>query len=201
MSSVIDYAIPTQAYELIRDRIGAILAVEVAEQVVLGGDYEMEATVWVERSRPFDLTELPAINVSLATGRYDNKHQGDARGTYRYNIDIYMRSKATNDQLGDVLSAFKVQKLIGICRHILEHTAYKYLLFTPPFIQRTMCEEINISQMDAGDMITRGMGRLSFTVVAGETTTLMDSVTFNAHWTTVKLALTEKGYQYKIELE
>jgi len=199
MSSLITEIIPPQAHELIRDRIGAILAVEIANQVIIDGDYEMDADVYVERSKPFDKTEVPAVNVSLARGSYDSQNQGNTRGTYAYNIDVYTAAKNTEDIAGDVRSAFKLQKLIGWCRFILEHPVYTTLSFDPPFISHRSCAELSIKETVPEDATSQCMGRLSLTVVANNAPELLAAAQINSHYTTVKLSATNKGYLFIID--
>jgi len=201
MSSKISEIIPTQAHELIRDRIGAILAVEIAAQVTADGDYDMDANVYVERTKPFDKTEvLPAINVSLARASYDSQHMGSTKVTATYNIDVYTSAKTRADEVGDVRAAFKLQKLLGWCRFILEHPVYKTLDFAAPFIQRRSCREVNIAGPNPEDGTNQAMGRLSFTVEATETAGLLATIALTENYTTVKLSLTEKGHLFILEL-
>jgi hypothetical protein len=194
--SKITEEIPAQAYELIRDRIGAILAVEIAAQVTNYGDYEIDANVWVERWKPFSHTEVPAINVQLARGNYDGQHQGSADGTFTYHVDVYDGAKSTTATDGDKRAALKVQKLLGVCRYILQHTAYKTLDFAPPFIHRVTVTEFNIAQQGEQDSTNQSMARLTVTVKAGELTTLLSAIAIDSHYSTVKLSTTDKGFLY-----
>ena len=78
----ITQAIPPQAFEIIRNRIGLILAEEIDNQSILTYDPDLDLTVWVERTVPFDKTELPSVNVSLARGSYDSKTYRETDSTY-----------------------------------------------------------------------------------------------------------------------
>lgn len=194
--SEIENIIPQQAYELVRDRIGAILYSELSEQVVLSGNYDLDADVYVERYVPFNTTETPAINVTLASGAYDNKHQGSSRGTYTYNIDGYVSAKSDDDDHGDMIAMPKLHRLLGVCRAILENPIYKRLMYAPPFISHTMVQGINIAEPSPMDGAFNVMGRITFSVVVNETTQLLDGVEFYAMCTQVKLYETDKGYMY-----
>lgn len=194
--SKINYIIPQQNFEIIRDRIGAILLIEIDNQVLMGADYSIDPEIFVERSNPIDKVENPCINISLAQGSYDNKSQGAVRGTYTYNIDVYTNAKSGVTP-GDQKATLKMQKLLGICRAILENSVYKTLDFAPPFINRTLCAEINIRANSTPDSFNTAMGRLSLTVVANEDTEFLEAIPIGDYWTQVKIELTEKGYQYK----
>lgn len=196
----IDSIIPVSYFEQIRDRIGAILALEIENQLLLSGNYEIDSDIFVERSIPFDKVEIPTLNISLATGSYDNKSQGYVRGTYDFFIDVYTSSKAGNGIDADARATFKLNRLLGIVRSILENPVYKTLDFTPPGIRHTECSSINIRSNQSRDALHTAMGRIIFKVVADETTTLLTPLNIAEHYTQVKLDLTDKGYQYKLVL-
>lgn len=187
-------AIPQQGFELVRDRIGAILATELAEQSDLNSDTNLDADVWVSRSTPFDAEELPAVNVVLAEGDYDNKHQGSSRGTYQYNIEVYTKAKSGNGKDGDKESSLKLDRLVGVCRAILENPVYKRLDFDAPFISHTMVTGFQNGRVDAGDARYNVMGLIRFNVVLTEDTQLLEGLPVGSLYTTVKLYETDKGY-------
>lgn len=190
--------IPPQGFEIVRDRIGEILADEILSQVTKSYNEDIDADVYVERSNQNDKTELPLINISLSTGSYDNKNQGHVNGTYIYDIDIYTNAKSTDELGGDVLAAMKLQRIMGVCRAILENPIYKTLGYEPGFILRTGCSDLNIAVPGAGklDTLNTLMGRLSFSVVIIESTTLIVPVLAAGYDTTIKMELTEDGYKY-----
>lgn len=190
--------IPPQGFEIVRDRIGEILFDEISSQVAKSYNTDIDAQVYVERSNQIDKTELPLINISLSTGSYDNKNQGNVNGTYTFDIDAYTHAKTTEDESGDVLAAFKLQKILGVCRAILENPVYKTLGYTPGFIIRTGCSDINIAIPGAGklDTLNTLMGRLSFTVVLIESTELIVPALITGYDTSIKMVLTNQGYKY-----
>ena len=111
----INIEIPIANFEIIRDRIALILAEEIDNQAVLTYDADLEAVeVFLERTKAFDKTEVPCINVSLATGNFSNKHQGYQDGVYIFNIDIYTNAQSTDAEDGDVLSTLSNHKLLRI---------------------------------------------------------------------------------------
>lgn len=197
MPLIVD-VIPPQGFEIVRDRIGEILFDEISSQVAQSYNTDIDAQVYVERSNQIDKTELPLINISLSTGSYDNKNQGNLNGTYIFDIDAYTHSKSTEDESGDVLAALKLQRILGVCRAILENPVYKTLGYMPGFIIRTGCSDINIAIPGAGklDTLNTLMGRLSFTVVLIENTELIVPVLIAGYDTSIKMVLTNTGYKY-----
>lgn len=187
--SLITGVIPAQGFELIRDRIGAILFDEIQNQGVVGGDVFLTSVkVFSERSNSFDKTELPAINVCVAGGNYGNKQQGNSDGTYTYNVDVFCNAKTSDGEAGDEKAAVRMERLLGICRYILEDPLYKTLGFAPPFIGNTHCVEINIAAAGKDDADTTRMGRLTFSVRCAETNSLIVPVLIGSYVTHVILS-------------
>ncbi len=188
--------IPPQNYELIRDRIALVLADEIDNQVVLSYDPYIDVTVYCERTKTFDKTEMPAVNVSLANGSYGNKHQGSIDGTYIFNIDVYVNSKSTLAQDGDVRSAFNLQKLLGIVRYVLEDPLYKTLGFAPGFIMTSKVNDFNFAVPENMDSMNHMMARLTYSVTANEKNTLITPNVIDSYITTLKILESEQGYLY-----
>ena len=100
MAAIIPDAIPPRAFEIIRDRIARILADEIPSQATLKSDPDLALIneIFVERFVPFDHTEVPAVNVSLSNGDYDNFTQIDQTGTYIFNVDVYANSNTIGSE-------------------------------------------------------------------------------------------------------
>jgi len=188
--------IPPQFFEVIRNRIAEILVDELDCQVLLTYDTDLEATVYVERFVPFDNTEMNAINVSFSGGPYDNQTVRDVDGSYSYFIDVFTQANTTDADRGDTLAKFKLQKLLGVCRAIIQNPIYKTLGFQPPFIMSRQISSIAIAQPREGETLSVVMGRLILTIVAPENTQLLTAKLIKGFDTQVKLALTDKGYIY-----
>ncbi len=187
--------IQPQAFELIRNRIGEILADELPVQAAIEYAAELRATVFLERFTPFDITDMPCVNVMLSRGGYDNKAGVKRDGTYTYNIDCYMVSKTTTTERGDSKASVKLQKLMGVCGAILEDPHYVTLGFARPFISHTEVREINIAQpeknQDGNNVI---MGRVTFIVRVPENVSALLPKIMPGYDTVVKMGLTDKGY-------
>ena len=189
--------IPAQYFEVIRNRIAEILTDELDNQVVLTYDTDLEATVYVDRFVPFDHTDTPAVNVSFSKGDYNNQTVVDVDGAYSYFIDVFTRANTTDTDRGDKLAMFKLHKLLGVCRAIIQNPLYKTLGFEPPFIMSRQISNISIAApQKEGDALSVVMGRLILTIVAPEDTQLLTAKLIAGFDTQVKLSLTNKGYIY-----
>jgi len=191
--------IQPQAFELVRDRIADVLAEEIAAQLDFTGDFSDDFNaegidIYCERSIPFDKTELPAINVQLAKGDYNNEDAKFSDGNYVYNIDVYTSSKSTEDDQGDRLATLKLHKLIGVCRAILKAPVYRTLGFQAPFIMRVTCGEFSIAETTKQDTLHTAMGRLLFNVRVPENVELQVAKVINGYETKWKIAESDKGY-------
>lgn len=193
--ALINNVIPSQNFELVRDRIGEILATEFAFQFTLTSNPELNPIVHVERIVPFDHTDMPCINVLLSRGNFDNITAKKSDGTYQFNIDIYAKSKSSQNQGGDSRASFIVQKLVGMAMAILENPRYNTLGFAAPSVSHTQVSDISIADpnnnQDAENIM---MGRLSFQVRINENVELLTANNIVGYGTTVTLSETEQGY-------
>src|SRR5688572_23937362 len=120
-----------------------------------------------------DKSESVMVNISLDNGSYRNKHQGSSDGLYTFNIDAFANAKTTPSGGGDKLAALKVQRVIGICRSILENPIYQKLGFAGNFVMRTMVMGIEMLYMKGdGDSLNHRVCRLTLEVRANEAITL-----------------------------
>jgi hypothetical protein len=197
--SKINNIISSQAFEVIRDRIGAILAIELDNQAILSYDPDLEnLNIYIERKNPFDKTELSAINVCFIGGPYDNKNYGSSiRATYSYTIDCHTMANTNSEQDGDERSSIKCQKLLGKCRYILENPVYKTLDFNPPFVFRVYCTRIDIAdQIFKQDAVATSMGRIIFNVEVTENADLINPDKIQSYYTQVKIDNSNDGLVY-----
>jgi len=196
MTAIVN-AIPPQNFELIRDKIAEILYLEIENQWILTYDNDLRLAVWVERTIPFDHTEMPAINVSLASGSYDNDSPKSSDGTYLYNIDVFTKSAKVGTTNGDQLAAIKMQRLLGVCRAIMRNNAYFVLGFAQPSLSNTKVTSLLINDAsnhkDAEHVM---MGRMVFSVRVPETVELKVANLIEGSDTAVKMSLTDKGYVF-----
>ena len=190
--------IPAQNFELVRDRIATILADEISAQALIAPlTPELDATVHLERFVPFDKVDMPCVNVVFANGNYDNQNTLTADGIYKYNIDVYTKSKTIGTDGGDKLATIKLHSLLGMIRAILENPQYRTLAFAPPSLQRVTVVDIAVEQpqntQDGSSVI---MGRLTFDVSVCEGTHLQTANNISGWETSVQMDETPQGYQF-----
>jgi hypothetical protein len=196
--SKINSIIPSRPFELIGERIAQILAIELYYQTAATYDDTIDATVYYERSVPFDFTDLPAVNVSFAGTDNSNEKQQHKDSLYEFEIDIYTMAKTNDVDFGDKISTLRCHKLAGIIDFILSHPVYKTLDFPPGLIGGVYVKSLKINdpkgRQDA-EMIK--MARLQFQVRSFEQTTFQETTEASVYSTQVKIAETDKGYYYE----
>lgn len=199
MSKIVN-PIPPRAFELIRDRIGEILISELASQTAMTYDENLDATVHVEKTVPFQAVEFPAVNVALSRGGFDNATILKKDGNYTYHIDVWTRAKSTDSDGGDSLSMFKLHRLIGVIDAILSDHQYNTLGFEKPFISRVFVDEIGIAEPKrTEDAESVMMGRLMFQVRVPENVETLEASLIEGFDTQVKIGKTDKGYIFSGE--
>lgn len=196
MPAIITDIIASQAFEVVRDRIGLILKEELDNQYALSNEDALKAQVFKERFSSFDKEELPAINVTFDRVEYGQQDQRQTNGTCIYYIDAYANAKTNSAASGDERAKSRLHRLLGVCRAILEDPQYKKLGFTNPLVMYRNVSSIGIAPSDHNDGLSSVMGRIVFEVKVPETTAFIDPIQIADFETTIKLVLTEKGYRY-----
>lgn len=190
-----------RSFEVIRDRIGEILAEELPSQATLLTEPDLDVKVWVERFVPFDKEELPAINVLFNRGDYGNTNIRSQHADFNFEIHLHSKAKSSATDRGDVLSMEKLQRLIGVCQAILMDSSYIRLAFDPPTVAplisgREVKSIETFSGTDNKDAESVAMGRIILSVLATDTVEFKPSTVLGGYETSVKLGLTDKGYVF-----
>lgn len=194
--------IQQQNFELVRDKIGAILAEELAGQAVLNFSEKAltGVVVHVDRSVTFDHTELPAVNVFLDGGTYDNETIEKQDGSYSYNIDIYTASKTSQNVSGDKNSLRNLQRLCGIIRAILQSPHYLTLGFSRPSVSVRSVKSIQIQDPRLNqDALNTMYGRIILDVRFIEMAEQFKPVVSGGSDTEVRLEEGDKGFFYVVD--
>lgn len=192
--------IESQRFELIRDAIGRVLCAEITDQVKLQPIGFENIHVCLERTVPFDKTELPAINICYVESRLTDENTA-FESTYdnKFFIEVYANAKSEMNAKGDKLSAVLVTKIMGMVRAILRNERYYYLDFEEKFIQSRKVENIARTQPRIqNDNENTASGVVEVHYFASETTELETGTLAGYLDTTVKLVDTEKGYKFII---
>jgi hypothetical protein len=199
--SKIDVQIPRQGFEVVRDRIGEILADELYNQLLMSGNYLFDLRVWVERFVAIDKTEVPCINVVYSNTDYSGSPVINNNGANEYYIDCYARAVTTDDERADQAAMIKLQRLMGVCRYILTDPKYVtmgYAIGTgySPFIKRRYIKKMIIDEPGQYDATSSVRGRIVFAVEFNETYSLITPPPLTDKSTILKLNETDKGYYY-----
>lgn len=184
-------------WELIRDRLGLILAQELATQAQLDYDdvlFELP-DVYIERYVPFNHTEMPAINVMVAQGEYTQETQQSQDGTWTFYVDGYATAKDEDGQRGDQYAAMRLQRIMGICQAIIMDSRFKTLLFEPGSISNRSVKSILMADptkaMEASNAV---MARMTVEVRVSDGVELVDAIELADYTTQVQLSDTALGY-------
>jgi hypothetical protein len=149
----IDHLIDKQdGFEIVRDKIAAILLAESASQSLLAEEADKDPNQWllrvfVERSNPWEeFLDLPGteenptfaapiVNVSVDSLSYDMSHGNVVerqRCAGTFNIDCFGYGVAANveaggHEAGDQAAALACQRTVRLVRNILMSATYTYL--------------------------------------------------------------------------
>lgn len=186
--------IPPQNNELVRDRIGEVLIDELENQALISYTPEIDATVFVEYGPAFHPTQMPCVNVKLGSGSFDNKDMTQVDGSYVYYIDCHAKALSTDEDDGSTLATYRLHRIMGIVRAILENPQYKTLGFAAPSISSLGVQSIDIQEALKQDSSSTVMGRLTFNVKVVETVELITPRLIDGYNTQVKLGQTDRGY-------
>jgi len=197
--SKIAHVIPRQNFEILGERIAAIIAVEFAEQFNLTQNPLFNAGVWLERFTAFDKTEMPAINVSFR--RADNQSQTPEASAYLYGFDIsvFIRSKANAAERGDVKTKLNVNKLIGVIRYILANPNYENLGFDNRFIFSKRIADFETIPPNEQEGIFAGFGNVNFEILAEELNGNIEPTPGEMFNTQIKINETDKGFLLTVQ--
>lgn len=189
----ISIQIPQRNFELIRDNIGSILILELSDQ-----DYTNEVSVWRERNTPFDIIDLPAVNISFDSNSNLAQTTSSKRNENTYFIDVTVNSKHSDITKGDVEANLKCQRICGIIDYILSCPEYQFLDFEIGLIESRWISDINIGRLQNQDSRHTVTGRITFKVRAREDVNKISGTQIKILGSQVKLDLTDKGYKFEL---
>lgn len=193
--------IPRQSFEIIHDKIGEILKLELDQQYVLTYDPDFQAEIWKERDIPFNDSEISfngAINITLQEGDFEGRLQtmSQQNGEYKYVIEVIFNGKSKDGKLGDTIAMTRVQKVIGVIRAILMSPKYVTVGFPKGMIEHRRVSGFMFGKPVRQDSSHTCLGRLMFCVRAADGWDFSPYDIANGTDAIVKLALTELGYKY-----
>lgn len=193
--SKIKIELAKQGFEIIRDKIGEILLTELRYQFDYFNNKNCDVNVFGD-AVILDNSEVPLVNVSLDSGNFALKDAISTDGSYTFNIDVYTKSKNTNDVVSDSNARAKCHNLLGVCRAILDHAHYRTLNMNPNFVGHTMVQSLGIAELNKNDSETVAMGRLVFLVRINEQQNFDYGNLFKESLVNIKIENTNIGYKY-----
>lgn len=196
--AVIDHIIGTDNFQAIRDRLAVILLDELGGQYTLTDDNDLNITqIWRERRRPFNLSELPAINLSISSITPSDKFGGQRQQEILFNIDIYDVKVYGEDTDADQTSMDTAWKVLRVISYILDHPHYRDLQLKP-YIFHTETSRANAGEAEMSDGARCGVLRLEFMVKTMSEFTPLGLTPLTLGATTAKIEQTDKGYYYAL---
>lgn len=199
--SVITEQIGPQAFELIRDQLGAIIFDELDAQHIMSYNKIFLANVYMERFVPFNESELikGAINVTVARQELSNQSPLQSDGMNSFFIDVYQCAKTQTEDGklidGGSIATKNMHRLCGVVRGILEHTKY-LTLGLPGIVTHRKITEIRFNNQKIEDKVSVSTARMVFQVRADErngkaSTRVLEGLTIRA-----TINESDAGYSY-----
>ena len=178
-------------FEIVRDKIAAILLLETADQVRMavnaGKDPEgWDLRVFAERSNAWeefrDGTESPTPIVNIT---YDNSEMDGTSGstvesqkyTATYNLDCFAMGISAGEQVGDQDASLRIHRVVRLVRNILMAGVYTRLDLKGIVWDRRV-PSITVFRPDAADDMAQNIigARLVFRVIFTEQSPQVESV-------------------------
>lgn len=199
---MISAVIGRQGFEIIRDRICQILLTEFESQYLKTYDQDLnlaEESIYMERFIAFNQSELPALNVGIERGDYEDYHPGQEGGVYRFFVECNVKAANDADARGDRKAKILAQKLLGISRYILQDPIYRKLSFPPGLIRHCHVESFVFTSPTQHDLENTNSARMIFVVKAVESNELIETALLKSSFTGVKLGESDQGYYWTVD--
>lgn len=194
----IDEALGKDVFQQVRDKIAEILLDELANQATLSGNKDLEyGIIWMERRRPFNLSEIPAINLSILGINYNTKFRHQRQPDVTYTIDIYNTKNHTEDD-ADELVMDSIWDVARTVQYILDHPHYASLGLTP-LISHSEVVKITSGEAEMSDGARCGILRVEFKVNMISVENPFEQIALELSSTSVKIEQTDKGYFYQLQ--
>lgn len=193
----INDAAPIGRIDQVRDRIAAILLAELPRQsTLLTLPYLANLVIWKERETPFNLAELPSINLQTASVTYGDKFGSQRSMRITYYLDISTVQKHTESTFADELTVVQGYRILNVIQYILDHPEYRALGIAPN-IRHTETREGPRGEATTGDGGKCSILRLEFIVDAHTDISKTDPIDLEGSDTTVTIGTTVNGFFYQ----
>ena len=199
MAAIITESIGIQGFEVVANRIGSILAEEIANQQAIQG-FEEDVELYLERIEPFSKEQDVMITTAFREASYEGQTTRDSQGQYIYFIDVFCSGMGEGDISPSIIAKNKLFRYVGLVRYILSSGKYLTLGLPPGLIGGKYIEKITIdtdysnfgnhSNYD-GSFIR--FARIIFRVRVQENQLLWEGVEMQGNTTNVTLDNTGEG--------
>jgi hypothetical protein len=189
----INYPIPKQAFEVVRDQIATILKNELANQATLDANFS-EPEVYINRFVDLNHVRLPAVNVTTDRGNYQNQSVKHQYGLYTFQIEAYHKGAANSQNDASEISEAALEELMGRVRAILASHQYYSLDIATPKTGRTYFQQFTKAQPQTSDTMAVSIGVLEFVVEVSEIEGLQTPQVITSNYTTVLIKDAFYGY-------
>ncbi len=197
--SRLNFVIPKEQFEFVRDRIAEILADEILNQYNYTGDVDLQKVLFsIEGDVPFDKQEIinTMVSISLGDAKYPGFHAGQSDADYTFFVDIHTAAKSSANAAGDAKASIRAQRFAGLVRFILQNPAYNTLGYRKPSLKRVWVEKFDIAAQMPADSRYSSMVRVAVHVEVPESCQLQDVPLIDGYDTIVNLGTTGLGYIY-----
>jgi len=195
--ALINDTIGADLFQQSRDNIAGILLLELPNQATLQQNEDLNfSKIWCERKRPFNASEIPAINLLIDTVNYGAKNRGQREANPIYTIDVYDSKVSTADEDADKLVSDNSWQIARTIQYILDHPIYS-TLGLKPYIYHTEVVSIEAGQAEMTNDNRCSILRIKFQVKTISVLNGATPITLSQLNTSVKLASTDKGYIYQ----
>lgn len=200
MPAKITTAIAARNYELIRDAIGSILALELPNQATLNALTYLNAKIYAEKIGAIDFTDTPVVNIVTTDLKFSSYSAIECKGEYTYLIEVYANAAGTSTSQGDKLAAQKCARLAGVIHSILSNQAYKTLGLTGIIHNRQISGAQRAVPRNGNDANNTVLMVMDMRVIASERVTAGAGIAYDSAITNVLInANFNNGLQFEIE--
>lgn len=185
-------------FQLCKDNIATILLDELQNQATLQANQDLNLSkIWCERKRPFNASEIPAINLSIESVNYGPKNRGQREANLTLTIDVYDSKVSTIDGDADELLSESTWQITRTIQYVLDNPIYATLGLAP-YVMHTEVQSIEGGQVGETEDNRCSILRIKFIV---KTMSILQGATpipSSQLNTVAKLSQTEQGFIYQI---
>lgn len=185
-------------FQLCRDNIATILLDELPNQAILQANDDLNySKIWCDRKRPFNASEIPAINLSIESVNYGVKNRGQRDANPIFTIDVYDSKMSTEFGDADELLSESTWQIARTIQYILDNPIYATLGLAP-YVMHTEVQSIEGGQVGETEDNRCSILRIKFAVKTMSILQGATPVPVSQLTTVVNLAQTNKGFIYQI---